>query len=82
MGYNFAIFKLLLSLRALQNLAIGPGVKTFLVSWSIYNRCMCLLNSCPIDLSLGRSVITKTLDSWLFLSLAFALDKHTLPIFH
>ena len=30
--YNFVFSKLLLSLRALQNLAMGPGVKIFLVS--------------------------------------------------
>ena len=45
MRYNFALTKLLLSLHALRNAVMGPGVKTFLVSRSIYNMCQCLLNS-------------------------------------
>ena len=68
-GFNFVLSKLLLSLRALQNLAMSPGVKMFLVSWSIYIICMCLLNSCPIDLNLEWNVINKgtPLDSWFVL---------------
>ena len=82
MGYNFALTNQLLSFRALQNVAMSPGVKRIFRLLIHTSYMQVLINSCPINLNLGWNVIANEtpLDSWLLLLLPVLLEKHILTI--